>query len=42
MNELSFYPMLTDEMIEACGFKCEKYSFTYVYQGQDSIFPFRT
>ena len=35
MNELSFYPMLTDEMIEACGFKCEKYSFTYVYQGQE-------
>ena len=35
MNDLSFYPMLTDEMIEACGFKCEKYSFTYVYQGQE-------
>lgn len=29
MNELSFFPVLTEELIEACGCQCSKYTFSY-------------
>ena len=29
MNELSFFPVLTEELIEACGCRCSKYTFSY-------------
>lgn len=35
MNKLSFFPMLTDELVEACGFDCGKYFFSYVDNGHE-------
>ena len=29
MNELSFFPILTEELIEDCGCQCSKYTFSY-------------
>lgn len=34
MNDLSFFPVLTEELLEACGFSAKKYCFSFVYQGQ--------
>ena len=34
MNELSFFPVLTEELIEDCGCRCDKYTFSFVYQDQ--------
>lgn len=34
MNELSFFPVLTEELIEDCGCRCGKYTFSFVYQDQ--------
>lgn len=35
MNELSFYPLLTDELIDACDFQVGKYEFFFTYQDQE-------
>lgn len=35
MQNIYFYPKLTDELIENCGYSSGKYTFTYSYQGQD-------
>lgn len=35
MNYLSFFPVLTEELIEACGYQSEKYSFSFKYQSQE-------
>lgn len=32
MNNLYFFPKLTDELIENCGCECSKYNFSYKYQ----------
>lgn len=35
MNELSFFPVLTEELIEACGCQCSKYTFSYKDTNQE-------
>lgn len=35
MQNIYFYPKLTEEMLENCGCSVTKYVFTYSYQGQD-------
>lgn len=35
MNDIFFYPRLTDELLENSGCKCDKYIFTYTYQDND-------
>lgn len=37
MNELSFFPTLTDKLVEDCGYRQSEYSFSYTYQEQDFI-----
>ena len=34
MQNIYFYPKLTDELLDACGCAATKYKFTYSYQGQ--------
>lgn len=34
MNELSFFPVLTEDLVEACGCQCGKYKFSFTYQDQ--------
>ena len=34
MQDLYFYPKLTPELKEACGYSSDKYSFSYEYQGE--------
>lgn len=35
MNELSFFPVLTEKLIEACGCQCTKYVFSYKDKNQE-------
>ena len=35
MQNIYFYPKLTDKLLENCGCSVTKYVFTYSYQGQD-------
>ena len=35
MQNIYFYPKLTDELLDACGCPPTKYKFTYSYQGQE-------
>lgn len=35
MNKLSFFSVLTEELLEACGCQCSKYDFTFTYQNQE-------
>lgn len=35
MENIYFYPKLTDELMDNCGITVSKYIFTYSYQGQD-------
>ena len=35
MQNIYFYPKLTEELLESCGYSASKYVFTYSYQGQD-------
>ena len=34
MQDLYFYPKLTPELKEACGYSSDKYIFSYEYQGE--------
>lgn len=35
MNKLSFFPVLTEELTEACGCQCSKFEFSFTYQNQE-------
>ena len=35
MNELTFFPVLTEELLEACDCRCGKYTFSYNDQTQE-------
>lgn len=35
MYDLSFFPVLTEELLEDCGCHTEKYYFSFIYQGQE-------
>lgn len=35
MQDICFYPQLTEELLGTCGYSSEKYVFTYEYQGSD-------
>ena len=35
MQNIYFYPKLTEELLESCGYSASKYVFTYSYQGQE-------
>ena len=35
MQNIYFYPKLTDELLDACGCSTTKYKFTYSYQDKE-------